>query len=129
MQYCVSHRTKWKRQNQLRLEQLRAQAASGERELSAHALPLACALLPPYPAYMHCHLWASYTHKGEAKRALLCGLLVAEFLLHSVSYKSRLTKLRSFSLTLIRVMRMFFRAKCCESSILPNTSENYSKAT
>ncbi|CAD0195788.1 unnamed protein product [Chrysodeixis includens] len=51
-----NRRTKWKRQNQLRLEQLRAQAASGERELSAHALPLACALLPPYPAYMHCHL-------------------------------------------------------------------------
>ncbi|XP_052758811.1 homeobox protein Hox-C4a [Galleria mellonella] len=51
-----NRRTKWKRQNQLRLEQLRAQAANGERELSAHALPLACALLPPYPAYMHCHL-------------------------------------------------------------------------
>ncbi|VVC86983.1 unnamed protein product [Leptidea sinapis] len=51
-----NRRTKWKRQNQLRLEQLRAQAAGGERELSAHALPLACALLPPYPAYMHCHL-------------------------------------------------------------------------
>ncbi|KAL4703992.1 hypothetical protein ACJJTC_000378 [Scirpophaga incertulas] len=51
-----NRRTKWKRQNQLRLEQLRAQAASGDRELSAHALPLACALLPPYPAYMHCHL-------------------------------------------------------------------------
>ncbi|KAJ0180869.1 hypothetical protein K1T71_002954 [Dendrolimus kikuchii] len=51
-----NRRTKWKRQNQLRLEQLRAQAASGERELTAHALPLACALLPPYPAYMHCHL-------------------------------------------------------------------------
>ncbi|XP_072935474.1 uncharacterized protein [Epargyreus clarus] len=51
-----NRRTKWKRQNQLRLEQLRAQAATGERELSAHALPLACALLPPYPAYMHCHL-------------------------------------------------------------------------
>ncbi|XP_049888031.1 homeobox protein MSH-A-like [Pectinophora gossypiella] len=51
-----NRRTKWKRQNQLRLEQLRAQAASNERELSAHALPLACALLPPYPAYMHCHL-------------------------------------------------------------------------
>ncbi|XP_032515566.2 homeobox protein slou-like [Danaus plexippus] len=51
-----NRRTKWKRQNQLRLEQLRAQAASGERELSAHALPLACALLPPYPAYIHCHL-------------------------------------------------------------------------
>ncbi|CAG4927672.1 unnamed protein product [Colias eurytheme] len=50
-----NRRTKWKRQNQLRLEQLRAQAASGERELS-HSLPLACALLPPYPAYMHCHL-------------------------------------------------------------------------
>ncbi|XP_028029545.1 homeobox protein bagpipe-like [Bombyx mandarina] len=50
-----NRRTKWKRQNQLRLEQLRAQAATGERELS-HALPLACALLPPYPAYMHCHL-------------------------------------------------------------------------
>ncbi|XP_053602000.1 homeobox protein MSH-A-like [Plodia interpunctella] len=51
-----NRRTKWKRQNQLRLEQLRAQAATGDRELSAHALPLACALLPPYPAYMHCHL-------------------------------------------------------------------------
>ncbi|CAB3221506.1 unnamed protein product [Arctia plantaginis] len=51
-----NRRTKWKRQNQLRLEQLRAQAASGERELAAHALPLACALLPPYPTYMHCHL-------------------------------------------------------------------------
>ncbi|KPJ14311.1 BarH-like 2 homeobox protein [Papilio machaon] len=50
-----NRRTKWKRQNQLRLEQLRAQAASGERELP-HALPLACALLPPYPPYMHCHL-------------------------------------------------------------------------
>ncbi|XP_047526115.1 NK1 transcription factor-related protein 1 [Pieris napi] len=50
-----NRRTKWKRQNQLRLEQLRAQAASGERELT-HSLPLACALLPPYPAYMHCHL-------------------------------------------------------------------------
>ncbi|XP_041974082.1 homeobox protein slou-like [Aricia agestis] len=49
-----NRRTKWKRQNQLRLEQLRAQAASGERDL--HSLPLACALLPPYPAYMHCHL-------------------------------------------------------------------------
>ncbi|KAI8429414.1 hypothetical protein MSG28_000057 [Choristoneura fumiferana] len=53
-----NRRTKWKRQNQLRLEQLRAQAANGatERELPAHALPLACALLPPYPTYMHCHL-------------------------------------------------------------------------
>ncbi|CAG9783348.1 unnamed protein product [Diatraea saccharalis] len=51
-----NRRTKWKRQNQLRLEQLRAQAATGDRELSAHTLPLACALLPPYPAYMHCHL-------------------------------------------------------------------------
>ncbi|XP_037300782.1 barH-like 1 homeobox protein [Manduca sexta] len=51
-----NRRTKWKRQNQLRLEQLRAQAASGERDLTAHTLPLACALLPPYPAYMHCHL-------------------------------------------------------------------------
>ncbi|KAI5637333.1 homeobox domain-containing protein [Phthorimaea operculella] len=51
-----NRRTKWKRQNQLRLEQLRAQAATNERELSAHALPLACALLPPYPTYMHCHL-------------------------------------------------------------------------
>ncbi|XP_013187926.1 NK1 transcription factor-related protein 1-like [Amyelois transitella] len=50
-----NRRTKWKRQNQLRLEQLRAQAASGDRELP-HTLPLACALLPPYPAYMHCHL-------------------------------------------------------------------------
>ncbi|XP_048481612.1 homeobox protein CHOX-7 [Plutella xylostella] len=48
-----NRRTKWKRQNQLRLEQLRAQA-QGEHELPA--LPLACALLPPYPAYMHCHL-------------------------------------------------------------------------
>ncbi|RVE42073.1 hypothetical protein evm_013286 [Chilo suppressalis] len=51
-----NRRTKWKRQNQLRLEQLRAQAATGDRDLSAHTLPLACALLPPYPAYMHCHL-------------------------------------------------------------------------
>ncbi|GBP17290.1 BarH-like 1 homeobox protein [Eumeta japonica] len=50
-----NRRTKWKRQNQLRLEQLRAQAQNGERDLG-HALPLACALLPPYAPYMHCHL-------------------------------------------------------------------------
>ncbi|XP_063633479.1 homeobox protein MSH-C-like [Cydia splendana] len=50
-----NRRTKWKRQNQLRLEQLRAQAAGGG-ERDVRSLPLACALLPSYPAYMHCHM-------------------------------------------------------------------------